>query len=118
MNVSGSESEDFVPIKKVSTVSPDLVALLSPQQTTTKTKAAPKPAAKPRSAAPTKGKAKAAPKKKVLADHDDNAEESGMDVDGGKDASDDDYHKPSTSEQPAKKKKTASETYQKVCLCA
>jgi DNA topoisomerase-2 len=62
--------------------------------------------------APAKPKAKVPPKKKVLADHDDNVE-SGSDSD---DASDDDLPKASTSGlQPERKKKTASETYTKVC---
>ena len=78
-------------------------------------KAAPK-AAKPK-AVPAKPKSKPASKKKVLTDRDDNAEDSAMDVDLTKDASDDDEpSKPSGSGlQAERKKKTASETYQKVC---
>lgn len=76
----------------------------------TKAPAKPKP-----SASKTATKSKAAPKK-VLADIDDNAEDSGMDVDNEIDASDDDHtvsaQKGSTA-APAKKK-TASETYTKV----
>ncbi len=65
-------------------------------------KAAPKAAAK----------TKAAPKKKVLVEHDDNAEDSPMEVD-----SDRDEAGPSTTQAAASgKKKTATEMYQKVRL--
>ncbi|KAJ3510178.1 hypothetical protein NLJ89_g4828 [Agrocybe chaxingu] len=96
MDVSGSESEDYAPVKK-----------------TTAKKAAVKAAPKPK-AAVTKPKAKVAPKKKVLVDHDDNAN-SGMDVDED-DVSDDFNPKASTSrpETGDKKKKSASETYTKL----
>lgn len=79
-------------------------------------KAAPKATAKPKTAA-VKPKTKAAPKKKVLVDHDDNANENGSDFESHKDPSDDELPKASASNlQPERKKKTASETYTKVCF--
>ncbi|CAA7271414.1 unnamed protein product [Cyclocybe aegerita] len=97
MDVSGSESEDYAPVKK-----------------TTAKKAATKAAPKPKAVA-AKPKAKVAPKKKVLVDHDDNAN-SGMDVDEDDEVSDDPNPKASTSrpETGNKKKKSASETYTKL----
>ncbi|KAF9242373.1 DNA topoisomerase [Melanogaster broomeanus] len=92
-NVSGSESDDYSPVAK-------------------KSKPAAKAASKTTKAAP---KLKTAPKKKVLATKDDNADESIADVD----VDDDD----SGNESPAqmrlakatnRKKKTASETYTKL----
>lgn len=92
LDVSGSESDDFVPVPKKATKA-------APKKAATKT--APKAAAKP----------KAAKKTKVLVEKDDNA-----------DSDDDDP----TDEDPAPlagpsapaangKKKSASETYTKVC---
>lgn len=84
-----------------------------------KPRAAPKPtkaAAKPKATTVRAPAKKAAPKKKILADHDDNAEESEMDVDAS-DASDDDDAGPSAPREKLAtngKKKTASETYTKV----
>ena len=89
MDVSGSESEDYAPAPKK------------------KVPAKPKPASKP---AP---KAKAAPKKKVLVDKDDNADT----MDAG-DSGDEEIGGPSEPAPAATngKKKTASETYQKVSV--
>jgi len=76
----------------------------------------PKAAAPKSKAAPaTKAKPKATSKKRVLVDHDDNVEESGSDSPAS-DASDDELPKGSTSNLTERKKKTASETYTKVCL--
>jgi len=79
-----------------------------------KTKPAPKAAAKPK-AATTKPKSKAPLKKKVLAEHDNNAEDSAMDIDSDVEG---DEMRASTSQpqNPEKKKKTATETYTKVFL--
>ena len=112
LDVSDSEEEDYAPVKKVRILyATD--ALANPQKTTTK--AASKVAAAKPKAAPTKSKAKPAPKKKILVDHDDN-EESGSDFELRKDASEDEQPKAGTSNlQPERKKKTASETYTKVC---
>ena len=91
-----------------------------PKAAATKLKAAAKPKAAPvkPKVAPAKPKSKAAPKKKVLVDHDDNVDDSGSDFDFKKDSSDDERPIAATSNlQTARKKKTASETYTKVCLC-
>lgn len=97
----GSESEGYAPAKKV-------------KKAPTKPKAAPKAIkAAPKSKATTAGKAKAAPKKKVLVDRND-ANESGDERD---DASDDDGAGPSTNTDkpaPVKKDKTTSERYTKL----
>jgi DNA topoisomerase-2 len=120
LDVSGSESDDFVPVKKVM-LTPSACGgwLINVLQTVAKKappKAAPKASVKPKTTA-VKAKAKAPPKKKVLVDHDNNVEESGSDLEFGKDPSDDELTKASTSNlQPERKKKTASETYTKVCL--
>jgi len=75
----------------------------------------PKAAAAKSKAAPAKAKPKAAPKKRVLVDHDDNVE-SGSDSHPASDASDDEPPRGSTSNLTGRKNKTASETYTKVCL--
>ncbi|KAF9535792.1 DNA topoisomerase [Crepidotus variabilis] len=93
-----TDSEGYAPVKKTTV-----------KKTTTK--AAPKAAAKGK--APAKPKSKAASKKKPLADHDDNAEDSGLELEFVKDASDDEPAQASGS-IPERKKKTASETYQKL----
>ena len=79
----------------------------TPQKAPAKAKAAPRTAERPKVA---KHKSKPAPKKKVLSEHDDNAEDSVMEVDSdrGMEAS------TSKSQNPEKKKKTATETYTKV----
>ena len=84
------------------------------QQASAKVKAALKPV-KTKASVP-KVKPKAASKKKVLVDHDENAEDSPMDDIEKKDASDNDQLGASSLQAvgPAKKKKTASETYTKV----
>lgn len=89
LDVSDSESEDYAP-------APKKTAKGAPKSKAAPAKAASKPAAKP----------KAATKKKVLIDKDDNASEL-------EEGSDNDVV---ASERPAvpAKKKTASETYQKV----
>jgi DNA topoisomerase-2 len=62
-----------------------------------------------------KAKPKTVSKKKVLVDHDENAEDSPIDDIGRGDASDhDQLGASSQAVVPAKKKKTASETYTKV----
>ena len=62
----------------------------------------------------TKAKPKAASKKRVLVDHDGNAEDSPMDDIGGDASDNDQLGASSEAVVPAKKKKTASETYTKV----
>ncbi|KAF8167878.1 DNA topoisomerase [Crassisporium funariophilum] len=100
MDVSGSESEGFEPAQKKAPVK---------AKTATKDTGKTKTIAKPKS--------KVVSKKKVLADRDDNAEDSANDS-GDKDAPDDDQFDPSSSKSgaaaPPKKKKTASETYTKL----
>ncbi|GJE94175.1 DNA topoisomerase 2 [Phanerochaete sordida] len=91
LDVSGSESDDYAPTTKKTTK-----AAPKPKATT---KAAAKPAAK--------SKTTAAAKKKVLADKDDNASEDEMDED-------EDDAGPSEKPAAPAKKKTASETYQKL----
>ena len=96
LDVSGSESDDFVPApKKAAKAAPKKAA----------SKAAPKAAAKP----------KAAPKKtKVLVDKDDNVDsddDDRIDEDAAPVAG------PSAPAETNGKKKTASETYTKVRLC-
>lgn len=83
-----------------------------PPKVLAKAKAAPKAAAKPK-AATTKPKSKAPLKKKVFADHDNNAEDSTMDVDSDVEG-DEMRASTSQSQNPEKKKKTATETYTKV----
>ncbi|KAJ7771941.1 DNA topoisomerase II [Mycena maculata] len=98
---AGSESDGYAPTKKT-------------KKAPAKPKAAPKAAkaaAKPKST--TAGKAKAAPKKKVLVDRND-ADESGDERDN---ASDDDIAGPSTSgdkPNPVGKNKTTSQKYTKL----
>lgn len=122
-NISGSESDDFAPVTKK--VSPSLVVsswMIKRTRQATKAPSKPKPTSKaPKTAARPKStatKAKPAPKKKVLVDHDDNAEDSVVEVDAEDfDASDGDEAGPSpVKAKPAAsgKKKTASETYTKV----
>lgn len=83
-----------------------------PAKVLAKAKAAPKAAAKPKPAT-TKPKSKAPLKKKVFTDHDNNAEDSAMDVDS--DVEGDEVRAPTSQPQnPEKKKKTATETYTKV----
>jgi DNA topoisomerase-2 len=81
-----------------------------------KAKPAPKPV-KPK-AQVLKNKPKTASKKKVLVDHDENAEDSPVHHGGEGDVSDNDQFGASSNKlqaaAPAKKKKTASETYTKV----
>ncbi|KAF7986171.1 hypothetical protein HWV62_38564 [Athelia sp. TMB] len=95
-NISGSESEeDYTPVKKTK----------APVK---------KPASKAKPASKPALKTKAAPKKKVLVDIDENGDDSMMNVD----PSDGDYPSfagPSEPEPPKNaKKKTASETYTKL----
>ncbi|KIM84751.1 hypothetical protein PILCRDRAFT_780689 [Piloderma croceum F 1598] len=97
-NVSGSESDDYAPAKKKSVNRTKALT----KKTTTKAKPVSKPAVK----------GKAATKKKVLADIDENADDSVMDVDHS-----DDEQGPSVQREesaPKGKKKTASETYTKL----
>ena len=90
LDVSGSESDGFVPTKKKATKAPAKKAAA---------KAAPKAAAKP----------KATKKTKVLADKDDNADtDDDMDEDPASVAG------PSAPKETNGKKKTASEMYTKV----
>ena len=81
------------------------------QQASAKVKTAPKPV-KSKASVP-KAKPKTASKKKVLVDHDENAEDSQIDDIGG-DASDNDEVGTSLKAIVSTKKKTASETYTKV----
>jgi len=124
-DVSGSESEDYAPVTKkaghlfTSLVTVQLIWLQAKAPAKVKdapkvTKSVPKP-----ELAVTKAKAKAVTKKKILVDHNDNAEDSSMDVDVGNDVSD--HDEPSTSAQKVRatgpgKKKTVSETYTKVSI--
>ncbi|KAF8554543.1 type II DNA topoisomerase [Imleria badia] len=97
-NVSGTESDDFSPPAKKIAKAPSK-------------KPAQKPAPKATKSAP---KPKAAPKKKVLAEKDDNVNESASDVD--QDDGDSDNENPTRAAAPAPngKKKTASEKYTKL----
>ena len=110
-NVSGSESDGYMPVKKsVCLVFINCFGFCSSKQTKAPAKKAAtkaKPASKPAV------KAKSAPKKKVLADINENADDSVMDID----RSDDEQAQSIQREDPApkSKKKTASETYTKVC---
>ncbi|KAG6820232.1 hypothetical protein H0H93_003595 [Arthromyces matolae] len=102
-NVSGSESDDYAPVKK--------------SKISAKPKAAAKAPAKPKAAATkTATKPKTVSKKKVLADHDENGEEDAEEKQ--EDASDADTDAvPSMAKDDSKataKKKTASETYVKL----
>jgi DNA topoisomerase II len=74
-------------------------------------KTVPKPV-KSKASAP-KAKPKTTSKKKILVDHDENAEEDRFDDIGG-DASENDELGTLQAVVPGKKKKTASETYTKV----
>jgi DNA topoisomerase-2 len=60
--------------------------------------------------AATAGKVKAAPKKKVLADHDNNAEDDALE----EDEMDDEVPAMQDEPGPSRKKKSVSDTYQKV----
>ena len=119
-NVSASDSEDYAPVvkKPVSFQLSLCVYQRSTQWQQSKAPAKPKPS--PKVAKPARPKAnavksKVAVKKKVLADHDDNAEDSAMDVDADEEISDEDESGPSVPKGPVnEKKKTASETYTKV----
>lgn len=84
-----------------------------------------KPAAKPKATtAKATTKIKPAAKKKVLVDHDENGEDSAIEVDDEDDAFDEDgpaSAAPKVKPAAAGKKKTASETYTKVrraALCS
>ena len=82
------------------------------QQASAKVKTVPKPV-KGKAPAP-KAKPKAASKKKVLVDHDENTEDGPMDEIGGDASENDQLGTSLQADVPAKKKKTASETYTKV----
>ena len=116
MDVSGSESEsnyESEPIlKKVGCVLTHSTVQSSFQQASAKVKTVPKPVKRKVSAS--KAKPKSASKKKVLVDHDENAEDSPMDDLGKGDASDNDEVGTSLKAIVSTKKKTASETYTKV----
>lgn len=101
-NISDSESDDYAPVK---TKAP-------PKNKVTKASKPPKPKS---STVKTATKSKTATKK-VLADIDDNAEDSGMDVDDAIDVSDDDHVVSAGNGNTAApaKKKTASEMYTKL----
>lgn len=117
LDVSGSESDGFEPtVKKVGYRLDPINNWVIFRQASAKVKMAPKLA---KHKAPTlKTKPKTASKKKVLVDHDENAEDSAVDDVGEGDASDNDQFGASSSNlqtaAPAKKNKTASETYTKV----
>lgn len=91
LEVSGSESDDYEPTSKKTT------------------KAAPKKAASKPASKPAKPAAKTT-KKKILADKDDNASDVALDFD------DIDEEDAGPARAAPAKKKTASETYQKVCI--
>ncbi|KAF9068525.1 DNA topoisomerase [Rhodocollybia butyracea] len=93
IDISGSESDDYRPAPKKATKPKATKATTAP-----KVKAA------------TAGKAKPAPKKKVLADHDDNAEDDALE----EDEMDDDVPAMQDEPGPSRKKKTVSDTYQKL----
>ena len=85
----------------------------APKEKATTTKAATKPKATTKAA----GKAKAPSKRKVLADHDDNAEDNGGETSGIMEIdNEDDMAAAPAAEVPSgnRQKKTASEMYQKV----
>ncbi|RDB28584.1 DNA topoisomerase 2 [Hypsizygus marmoreus] len=105
-NVSGSESDDYAPVKKTTKVA------AKPKAAPKAVKAPAKPKASTSKAAT---KPKAAPKKKVLTDHDDNGEDSAIELDEQEDASGDDVGPlPEKQKAATGKKKTASETYTKL----
>ncbi|KAF5377158.1 hypothetical protein D9615_006417 [Tricholomella constricta] len=102
-NVSGSESDDYAPVKKAT-------------KAAAKPKAEPKAAklsVKPKSTTTKAAKLKAAGKKKVLVDHDDNGDDNALEAD---DASGDEVASLPVKSEPAqpRKKKTASEMYTKL----
>jgi hypothetical protein len=112
MDVSGSESnyESEPTLKKVGRL---FLTHSTVQSSFQQVKMVPKPV-KSKASVP-KAKPKTASKKKVLVDHDENAEDSPMNDIGGEDASDNDQLGASVQAVvPAKMKKTASETYTKV----
>ena len=82
----------------------------------TKSKPAPKSKAASTKAKPAATKSAKGKAKQVLVDHDDNAEDSAMDVDAAAGESDDDVPPLTGQNKGPAKKKTASETYQKVSL--
>ncbi|KAG9223266.1 hypothetical protein CCMSSC00406_0000045 [Pleurotus cornucopiae] len=97
-NISdGSDSEGYAPAPKATK------SKSAPRSKATTTKA------KPAATKSAKGKAK-----QVLVDHDDNAEDSAMDVDAGLGESEDDVPPLAGQNKGPSKKKTASETYQKL----
>ncbi|PFH54688.1 hypothetical protein AMATHDRAFT_83127, partial [Amanita thiersii Skay4041] len=104
-NISGTDSDDYAPAKKTITKS--------------KPPKAAKPSTKPRSNATKNTKAKTASKKKILVDHDDNAEDGFVELNRHLDESDRDERSNALtgddqSQAGPSKKKTASETYTKL----
>ncbi|KAG6857673.1 DNA topoisomerase 2, partial [Tephrocybe sp. NHM501043] len=101
LDVSGSESDDYAPVKKSKAAAKPKAAVKAPTKPKATTS---KAAAKP----------KAPPKKKVLVDHDENGEDSPIEED--QDASENEVASVSPKEgsAPSGKKKTASETYVKL----
>ncbi|PBL01342.1 type II DNA topoisomerase [Armillaria gallica] len=105
VDVSGSESEGFVPATKK--------AKAPPKPRVTKAKAP--PAAKSKAAASKTAATKPkTTKKKVLVDHDDNAEGTAMEVDSDGDDDAGPSAARATQQAAPGKKKSASETYQKL----
>nr|ADL09409.1 DNA topoisomerase II [Omphalotus nidiformis] len=100
-DASGGESDDYAPAAKKAPSKPKA----SKASTAPKSKA---------TTAKTTAKGKAAPKKKVLVEHDDNADESIMDVDAEEDDDLPEMAPAATAPAAAGKKKTASEMYQKL----
>ncbi|KAJ3755485.1 DNA topoisomerase II [Lentinula raphanica] len=97
MDVTDSESDFYEPAPK--------------KATKAKAPAAPKTKA---STSKPATKAKAPPKKKILADHDNNANEDAMDEDEDKEPEADAVPEMKTTDAPAKKKKSVSDTFQKL----
>ncbi|KAG5646884.1 hypothetical protein DXG03_001960 [Asterophora parasitica] len=101
-NVSGSESDDYAPVKKTTKAATKKAEPKAAKSTT-----------KPKSTTTKVTKPKPAAKKKILEDHNENGDDSIMDVD---DASGDEVAPLPSKSDPAKpaKKKTASEMYTKL----
>ncbi|KAL0063257.1 DNA topoisomerase 2 [Marasmius tenuissimus] len=108
-----ADSDDYAPAAKKTKAAAKPKATKAPKEKATTTKAAAKPKATTKAA----GKAKAPPKKKkVLADHDDNAEENGGETSGIMEIDDDEgAAAPVTGASSGNREnKTASEKYQKL----
>ncbi|KAL0945575.1 hypothetical protein HGRIS_014735 [Hohenbuehelia grisea] len=101
-NIDDSDSDGYAPVVKKAK---------APAKPKVAPKAAKAPAKSKTAAAKPVAKGKA---KKVLVDHDDNAEDSAMEVDDARDEADDTVGELPSAKSAPKKKKTASETYTKL----